>query len=46
MKKDTLLPYLKIARFDHWVKQLFIIPGMVFAFVLVKNDSINRGGGG
>ena len=29
-------PYLKIARFDHWIKQLFIIPGMVFAFVLVK----------
>jgi 4-hydroxybenzoate polyprenyltransferase len=26
---------LKIARFDHWIKQLFIIPGMVFAFVLI-----------
>ena len=31
-----ILPYLKIARFDHWIKQLFIIPGMVFAFVLIK----------
>jgi 4-hydroxybenzoate polyprenyltransferase len=30
------LPYLKIARFDHWIKQLFIIPGIVFAFVFMK----------
>jgi 4-hydroxybenzoate polyprenyltransferase len=38
--KNSFLLYLKIARFDHWIKQLFIIPGMVFAFVLIKNDSI------
>jgi len=34
--QDNVLPYLKIVRFDHWIKQLFIIPGMVFAFVLIK----------
>jgi 4-hydroxybenzoate polyprenyltransferase len=33
---ETMGRYLKIARFDHWIKQLFIIPGMVFAFVLIK----------
>jgi 4-hydroxybenzoate polyprenyltransferase len=31
-----MAPYLRIARFDHWIKQLFIVPGMVFAAVLVK----------
>jgi len=37
----NVLPYLKLARFDHWIKQLFILPGMVFAFVLIKNvDSV------
>jgi len=35
----SLSVYLKIARFDHWIKQLFIIPGMAFAFILLKNDS-------
>ena len=34
--QNNVLPYLKIARFDHWIKQLFIIPGMVFAFALIK----------
>jgi hypothetical protein len=24
--------YLKIARIDHWIKQLFIVPGMVEYF--------------
>ena len=41
VRKNDFLLYLRIARFDHWIKQLFIIPGMVFAFVLIKNDSIN-----
>ncbi len=30
-------PYIKIARPDHWIKQLFIIPGIVIAIFLVKN---------
>ncbi len=28
--------YLKIARIDHWIKQLFIVPGMVFAMFMTK----------
>lgn len=27
-----LVPYLKIARFDHWFKNVFMIPGVVLAF--------------
>lgn len=30
-------PYIKIARPDHWIKQLFIIPGIIVAIFLVKN---------
>ncbi len=28
----TIEPYLKIARFDHWFKNVFMIPGIVVAF--------------
>ena len=34
--------YLKIARFDHWIKQLFILPGMVFAFFLTHRAPYAR----
>jgi len=27
--------YIKIARFDHWIKQLFILPGFLLAYILV-----------
>jgi len=27
--------YIKIARFDHWIKQLFVLPGFFLAYVLV-----------
>ncbi len=30
--------YLKIARFDHWIKQLFILPGMVIAVLLTDTS--------
>ncbi|MCR5626714.1 MAG: UbiA prenyltransferase family protein [Lachnospiraceae bacterium] len=30
-----LKDYIKIARPDHWIKQLFIVPGSVFAWFLV-----------
>ena len=36
-KNGTLTDYLRIARFDHWIKQLFILPGIVFAVALVKD---------
>lgn len=29
--------YIKIMRLDHWIKQLFILPGFVFAKVLTEN---------
>ena len=30
--------YLKIARFDHWIKQLFILPGFLLAYILVGTE--------
>ncbi len=30
-------PYVKIARPDHWIKQLFIIPGIIIGIFLIKN---------
>ena len=30
--------YLKIARFDHWIKQLFILPGVWLAWVMVGGN--------
>ena len=30
--KRSLAPYLAIARFDHWVKNVFVLPGVVLAF--------------
>lgn len=29
--KFNVLPYVKVARFDHWVKNVFMIPGIVVA---------------
>jgi len=31
---DRLLPYLKIARFDHWFKNVFMIPGILVAIYI------------
>ena len=28
--------YLKIARFDHWIKQLFILPGVFVAVAMAE----------
>lgn len=30
--------YIKIARIDHWIKQLFILPGTAAAYLLVVSD--------
>lgn len=38
---NKLASYLKIARFDHWIKQLFILPGIIFAVVLVGINNIS-----
>jgi 4-hydroxybenzoate polyprenyltransferase len=29
----ALQPYIRIARFDHWTKNVFVLPGFVFAIV-------------
>ena len=29
---NTLEGYIKIARIDHWIKNLFVLPGLVVAF--------------
>lgn len=36
----NLLDYIRIARFDHWIKQLFIFPGIVFALFLIDNVTV------
>ena len=38
--KELIGDYLRIARFDHWIKQLFIFPGVVFAIFLVDGISV------
>lgn len=30
--------YIRIMRPDHWIKQLFILPGIIFAWVLLKPE--------
>lgn len=37
---NNIKDYIRIARIDHWIKQLFIFPGMVFAFFLVDGISV------
>ena len=34
-------PYVKIARPDHWIKQLFILPGVIIAIFLTKENICN-----
>ena len=36
-EKSYMKDYIKIARVDHWIKQLFIVPGMIFALFLTRN---------
>ena len=42
VKISGMKNYIRIMRLDHWIKQLFIVPGIVIAFLLVKiNFSVN-----
>jgi decaprenyl-phosphate phosphoribosyltransferase len=34
-------PYIKICRFDHWVKNIFLVPGLFFGFYFRLNFSEN-----
>lgn len=46
-KKEVIVKtkaYIKIARFDHWIKQLFILPGFWLAFIMVGvTETMGRG---
>jgi len=42
-RTGTIKDYLRIARFDHWIKQLFILPGIAFAIVLVNDIDLSAG---
>ena len=33
--------YIQIMRLDHWIKQLFIIPGIITGVLLIENGDIN-----
>ena len=33
--------YLKLMRFDHWIKQLFIIPGILIALVIIPESAVS-----
>ena len=35
-----MINYIKIARPDHWIKNLFIVPGIAVAFLIVGVPSI------
>jgi 4-hydroxybenzoate polyprenyltransferase len=37
--RATLPDYIAIARPDHWIKHIFIVPGIVLAYVLVHDEA-------
>ena len=38
MEKAKPSDYIQVARLDHWVKQLFVLPGAVLAWVLSQQE--------
>ena len=32
------MKYIKIMRLDHWIKQLFIVPGCIFSLILTRTE--------
>ena len=39
--KENLVNYIKILRFGHWPKQVFLLPGFIYAIFLLENSDIN-----
>ena len=37
----TYKDYISIARPDHWPKNIFIIPGILLAYILVPNNNLS-----
>lgn len=42
-RDNTMNPYLQIARPDHWIKNLFAVPGVILAFSLLKLSPLRLG---
>ena len=42
MNKSTIKTYVRIMRLDHWIKQLFILPGVAFAFFMLPSTSLRQ----
>lgn len=38
-----MIKYIKIARLDHWIKQLFVFPGSLFALLLTQMADVGVG---
>ena len=38
--KAQLADYLAIARPDHWIKHVMIVPGVVFAWLLAPEEHV------
>ena len=36
-----LLDYIKIARPNHWFKHVFIVPGIVLAYILIDHADLS-----
>lgn len=40
-EKNRLINYIRIARFDHWIKQFFIFPGVWLASVMIDTEKLS-----
>ena len=38
---NNLVNYIKILRIGHWPKQIFLVPGFIYAIFLLENSGIN-----
>lgn len=36
-----MIKYLRLMRYDHWIKQLFVIPGILIALVIIPESSFS-----
>jgi decaprenyl-phosphate phosphoribosyltransferase len=41
LKISPIVGYIKIARIDHWIKNVFVVPGIIAAFMLDPNVNKN-----
>jgi 4-hydroxybenzoate polyprenyltransferase len=41
LKETSVISYIRIARIDHWIKNVFVVPGIIAAFVLDPNVNKN-----